>query len=233
MTNRYAVVEGTFARQIVLLKGKPCSYGKCKFCNYTLDNDLDTEKCIKFNHEILKNVTNDSCILEVINSGNVFDLPKETLAQIKDICIKKEIKILYFESYLNELKNFAEIRNYFNMVEIRFRIGLETYDDRFRKVLGKGFIVANQIDRLKANYYSACLMVCIKGQTRDQILNDLTQVQKDFTTATINVFVTNGTGFETDFKLKEWFLKEIYPTIKDNPQLEILVDNKDLGVFEQ
>ena len=38
MDNRYSKIVKKNPREIVLLKGKPCIYGKCNFCNYIEDN---------------------------------------------------------------------------------------------------------------------------------------------------------------------------------------------------
>ena len=35
---RYSKVTAKNQREIVLLKGRPCVWGRCAFCDYTLDN---------------------------------------------------------------------------------------------------------------------------------------------------------------------------------------------------
>lgn len=61
----------------------------------------------------------------------------------------------------------------------------------------------------------------------------LNQGLENFNLTTISVFIENGTSIKRDESLVKWFITEIYPNIKDNPKLEILIDNKDFGVYVQ
>ena len=84
-----------------------------------------------------------------------------------------------------------------------------------------------------SKFYSCCLLICTAGQTRDQIINDIETALKYFKEITINVFINNDTTIKKDEKLVKWFLAEIYPSLSKEKNIEILVDNKDLGVFVQ
>ena len=68
-----------------MLKGKPCKWGKCSFCDYIEDNSTDEDLNDKINFDILSNITGEYGVLEVINSGNVFELSQKTLNYIKEI----------------------------------------------------------------------------------------------------------------------------------------------------
>ena len=94
---RYNKIENKHKREIVLLKSFPCKYGKCSFCNYIEDNSIDENEINRVNLEVLKEITGEYGVLEVINSGSVFELPKQTLAEIKKIVIEKNIKTLYLK----------------------------------------------------------------------------------------------------------------------------------------
>ncbi|MBQ3437882.1 MAG: radical SAM protein [Fusobacterium sp.] len=234
---RYSKIEGKFQREIVLLKSFPCVYGKCNFCNYIEDNSLNENEINSVNFEVLKEITGEYKILEIINSGSVFELPKETLKKIREIVYKKNIKILYFEVYYSYLNRLDEIINFFNEdreVEIRFRMGIETFDNDFRiRVYGKNFLLnSNILKNLSEKIYSVCLLVGTKGQTREMIKNDIEIGLKYFKTLTVNVFVNNGTKIERDDELVKWLVHEM-SYLFEHDKIEILIDNKDLGVFEQ
>ena len=94
---RYSKINTKNKREIVLLKGKPCVYGKCTFCNYIEDNSEDENEINNINFEVLENITGEYGVLEVINSGSVFELPKETLEKIKKWLTKKILDKLAFE----------------------------------------------------------------------------------------------------------------------------------------
>jgi hypothetical protein len=46
----------------------------------------------------------------------------------------------------------------------------------------------------------------------------------------VNIFCNNTTPVKRDDALVKWFNAEVYPFIKDDPRIEILIDNTDLGV---
>lgn len=94
---RYNKITNKNPREIVLLKGKPCAWGKCRFCDYIDDNSRDIDTINDLNYEILSRVTGELGVLEVINSGSCFELPKETLKMIKDIIIEKQIHRLFLK----------------------------------------------------------------------------------------------------------------------------------------
>lgn len=233
---RYNKIEDRLRkREIVLLKGLPCDYGKCSFCNYILDNTTDEKVIMETNKEVLSKITGEFKVLEVINSASVFELPKETLIMIRDIANEKGIEIIYFEAYFGYVKRLDEIREFFEGIEIRFIIGIETFDNNYRiKTLKKNFYLTDRIfEKVKKEYYTVLLLICTVGQTKEQILNDIKMGIENFKLTTISVFVENGTIIKRDYELVKWFVNEIYPNIKDREDVEILIDNKDFGVYVQ
>jgi len=183
--------------------------------------------------EVLKNVTGEYGILEVINSGSVFEIPQKSLLEIKTIATDRNIKILYFEFYYGYVKRLNEIIYYFNNFEVRFIMGLETFDNNFRiNVYNKNFRLNNEdYLSLSKKVFSICLLVCVKGQSREMIDNDIALGLKYFRHITVNVFIDNGTSVTADPELKSWFVDK-YSFLKSDPRVDFLVDNKDLGVFE-
>ncbi|EHO81020.1 MULTISPECIES: radical SAM protein [Fusobacterium] len=231
---RYNKITDKHQREIVLLKSFPCKYGKCSFCNYIEDNSLDEKEIDNVNMEVLKEITGEYGVLEVINSGSVFELTPKTLEEIKRVVIEKNIKVLYFEIYYGYIKRLEEIKKYFSGVEIRFRMGVETFDNEFRiKVYNKNFVMEeDEIAEVSKKLFSVCLLVCVKGQTREMIEKDIEIALKNFKGVTINIFINNGTIIERDDELVKWFIEK-YSYLTSDDRVELLLDNKDLGVFEQ
>lgn len=231
---RYSKVDSGNMREVVLLKSYPCAYGKCSFCNYIEDNSLDENLMEEINFETLSEVTGEFRALEVINSGSVFELPKSTLEKIRDVVKLKNIEILYFEIYYGYHKRLQEIKDLFSGVEIRFRMGIETFDNEFRCVIyNKNFrLEERELLELGNKLYSVCLMICTQGQTREMIEKDIELGLKYFQSITINIFIDNGTVVKRDNELVQWFIEK-YAYLRENPRIELLIDNKDLGVFEQ
>ena len=234
MESRYSKILEKNQREIVLLKSFPCSYGKCSFCNYINDNSLNEDEMNTLNFDILSKVTGEFSSLEVINSGSVFELPAATLKQIVAIVKEKNIKIIYFEIYYGYHKRLIEIISLFPNTEVRFRTGIETFDNDFRKnIYNKNFSLDEAaLLNLSQNIYSTCLLICVQGQTREMIEEDIRIGLKYFKSITINIFINNETKIKRDEELFNWFIKK-YSHLKNHPQIELLIDNKDLGVFKQ
>lgn len=225
---RYSVVENKKPREIVLLKGHPCIWGRCAFCDYIDDNSENEEEMAEFNSEVLKNVTGFKGVLEVINSGSVFELPKKTLFEIKEIVKEKGIKLLFFESYWSYRDRLDEMRQFFG-VPIIFKNGVETFNDYFRNnVLKKGTVFSGP-EEVAKYFDSICLMVGIQGQTKEMIDYDMECLQKYFKHGCVNVFIDNTTNIKADNELIKWF-RDKYSYLDENPNIEVLWNNTDFGV---
>ena len=116
--DRYSEITNKNQREIVLLKGFPCIWGKCSFCDYIDDNSNLEEEMNKLNLKVLKNVTGKYGVLEVINSGSCFELPKDTLEKIKCIIKEKNIKKLFLESHWSYKNRLKEMREYFEKATV-------------------------------------------------------------------------------------------------------------------
>ncbi len=226
--NRYSVIENKFPREILLLKGFPCVWGKCTFCDYILDNSISEEEINKINFEILEKVTGKYKVIEVINSGSSFELPKKTLHKIKEIIKEKGIEKLFLESHLCYKNKVKEMREYFE-IPIIFKIGVETFDFKFRNEFLNKNAKFKTVKELKEYFDSPCIMVGIKGQTREQIDKDMNIILNNFNHSTVNVFVENSTKIKRDENLVKWF-KEKYKFLDENTKIEVLYNNTDFGV---
>ena len=228
--NRYNLITKKNAREIVLLKGHPCAWGKCTFCDYISDNSQNEAEMTRLNAQILANVTGQTGVLEVINSGSCFELPKDTLYRIRQIIQEKKIHRLFFESHWMYRHRLQEMREFMG-IPITFKIGVETFDYEFReKVLNKHALFQTP-QEVAAYFESPCIMVCIKGQTKEMIDNDIRLLKKYFQLGTINIFNNNSTAIKQDPALLQWFQKK-YAYLDKDPSIEVLYQNTDFGVGE-
>ena len=226
--DRYSEINNKNKREIVLLKGFPCKWGKCSFCDYTLDNDNDEDDMNRLNFEVLENITGKYKVLEVINSGSCFELPKNTLDRIKSIIIEKNIDKLFLESHWCYKNRLDEMRRFFN-IPIIFKTGVESFDYNFRNNFLKKNAKFKTVDELKTYFDSPCMMVGIKGQTKEMIDKDMDIVLNNFEHATINVFINNTSSIKRDEELVTWF-KEKYKFLDENEKIEVLYNKTDFGV---
>ena len=226
--DRYNKITNKNNREIVLLRAFPCIWGKCSFCDYIDDNGRDEDELNNLNKEVLDNITGEFGVLEVINSGSCFEIPKETMNYIKKIVDEKKIKLLFFESHWCYRNRLDEIKNFFN-VPIVFKIGVETFDYDFRNNFLNKNAKFKDAKEVSEKFQSVCLMVGIKGQTKEMIRKDIEILLENFKYGTINVFVNNTTSIKRDEELVQWFRKE-YSYLDDYPTIEVLYHNTDFGV---
>ncbi|UWD47515.1 radical SAM protein [Clostridioides difficile] len=226
--DRYSEIINKNQREIVLLKSFPCIWGRCSFCDYIDDNSNLEEEMNKLNFEVLKNITGKYGVLEVINSGSCFEIPKGTLERIKKIIKERNIKKLFLESHWSYKNRLKEMRDYFE-IPIIFKIGVETFDYDFRNnFLNKNARFKTPED-VKEYFDSPCIMVGIKGQTKEMIDNDIDIILNTFEKATVNVFINNSSKIKRDEELVKWFINK-YEFLNENPNIEVLYNNTDFGV---
>lgn len=226
---RYSRVINKNPREIVLLKSRPCKWGRCFFCDYIDDNCCDNNSIIQFNRNVLNNVTGEFKKLEVVNSASVFELPKECLKDIKDIVLDKGIEKLYFESHYSYKNRLHEITNFFKGIDVVYKCGIETFDNDFRNnYLNKGAYF-NDYTEVSKFFKSICLLIGIKGQTKEIIARDIKIAEENFEHCCINIYVENTTPVKRDEELISWFKQE-YSYLENNENIEILWNNTDFGI---
>ena len=225
---RYSHILEKDKREIVLLKSRPCIWGKCSFCDYIEDNDVDQKENKKINDEVLNKITGQYGVLEVINSGSFFELPDETIERIYKIIGEKKIKRLYIEAHYLYKKKIKALREKFK-IEIIVKTGIETFNDEMRNnVLNKN-VHFDKIEEILEDFDSPCLMVGIQGQTKEMIRKDIEILTKYFDHGTINIYRNNSTPIKRDEELIKWFDKE-YHDLKNDKKYDYLGIPTDFGV---
>lgn len=228
--NRYSIVRGKNPRELVLLKSRPCRWGRCFFCDYINDNQKEGSTNL-INLEILNCVTGETGELEVINSGSVFELEKETLERIREVVEQKNIVRLSFETHYAYRHRLKEIETMFQGVDIRFKCGIESFDAHYRnQILNKG-VYFDQPEEVRRYFSSICLLIGVEGQTKDVIREDLRIAEDLFDRVCVNIYQNNTTPVRRDEELITWFLTQYQEKMRTEP-FELLVENTDYGVGE-
>ena len=129
--------------------------------------------------------------------------------------------------YRHHLASFAR---QFAPAKVKFRCGIETFDIELRNRWNKGISPNVTPEDIAQHFQGVCLLCCTQGETKDHIINDITIAQQYFEYMSVNLFCNNGTSLKRDEELARWFEQELYPTLKDNPKIEILLNNTVLGV---
>ena len=225
--DRYALISTKMPREFVLLQGTGCRWRKCTFCDY----HEDVSKCpFEVNEPVLRQVTGRYGVLDVINSGSAMELDEETITLIKEVVKEKKIHTLWFEAHYMYRKKLASFAEQFAPAKVKFRCGVETFDTVLRDAWKKGIPSSVSVLDIARYFQGICLLCCTQGETKEHILKDIELAKAHFEYFSVNVFCDNHTPIKQDKELASWFAKEIYPMIKDDPQIEVLMENTDLGV---
>ncbi|MBR1779394.1 MAG: radical SAM protein [Clostridia bacterium] len=225
--NRYALIERKFPREMLLLVGRGCRWSKCTFCDYY--NDVHLEP-FKMNKEVLAKVSGRFGVLDVINSGSCFELDAETLALIKKTAKEKHIHTIWFECHWMYRDSLEEMRGFFDNIEVKFRLGVETFNHKLRRKWNKGIPKEASVKEIARKFDGICLLIGIKGQTKHTVRRDIKYSKRYFEYFSVNVFNKNSTDTKIDEKLISWFKDKIHPKLKKCKNVEILIKNTDLGL---
>ena len=224
---RYSLIKEKFPREFLLLQGYGCRWAKCTFCDYHTDNSLNP---FEVNRKVLEQVTGEYGVLDIINSGSAMELDADTIDAIKKTVLAKGIKTIWFEAHYMYRHRLADFARQFAPAEVKFRCGIESFDPTLRTRWNKGVPADVAPDDVARYFKGVCLLCCTTGDRKERILGDIAIAKKHFEYFSVNLFCNNGTSIKRDEKLCEWFVKEVYPALKDEPRAEVLIENIDLGV---
>lgn len=229
---RYGRITEKRKREIVLLRGKGCAYGKCAFCDYYLDKCCDEWENFDLNSRVLARVTGEFSDLEIINSGSVFELDIATLDLIKRICRDKNISVIHFESHYLYREQIYQLRREFDAFDLKLKLGLETFDYDLREnYLNKG-IKERDARRIAKVFDEANFLFDVRGQTLDSMRKDIELGLELFERICINVMCENSSSVKPDRRVIDDFINYIYPNYVDDGRVDILINNTDFGVGE-
>ena len=223
---RYSRIDEGLKREFLLLQGTGCKWRKCTFCDYYAD--VSTEP-FAVNKPILESVTGVYHTLDIINSGSAMEFDEKTIALIAETVEKKGITDLWFEAhwmYRNELQTFSE---HFPC-RVHYRTGVESFNPELRLKWKKGIGRDVTPDMIRAYFDGVCLLVGLKGQTKEDIITSVEIAEKYFDYYSINLFCPNSSSEERDDELSRVFLTELVPLFRKGRKAEILIENTDLGV---
>jgi len=226
---RYSKYRGKLPREVLLLRGLPCIWSRCSFCDYIDDNASDLHLIESVAEENLAKVTGEFGRLMVINSGSIQELPLSVRRKIRDVIRARGIAEFWTESYWAYRKEYEQTRRFFE-VDTHLFLGVETFDDRLRNgVLNKAMHWADPAE-VAAATDSICLLIGFRGQTRDIIRRDVDILLSRFKYGIVNLFTENRLSRDLmDEDIKGWF-KEEFAWLEDEPNVNVLWQNTDFGV---
>lgn len=225
--DRYSVIHTKLQREFLLLQGLGCKWGRCAFCDYhndTSDSPYDVNK------PVLERVTGVYGVLDIINSGSAMEFDIRTVEHIKRVIKEKNIHTVWFEAHYMYRHKLSDFAARFAPARVKFRCGIESFDPSLRRLWNKGVQADVTADDVAKYFQGVCLLCCTDGDSKERIVSDIEIAKRHFEYFSVNLFCNNSTAVKRNSDLAELFIREIYPLIKDDPAIEVLMENTDLGV---
>ena len=117
-------------------------------------------------------------------------------------------------------------------VRLHVKIGVETFDADYReRVLDKGIDAADPAE-IAADFDDCCLLFGPAGQTAESMARDIRTGLAYFGPSMRQIMVPNTTSVKPDQAARDAFIHQVYPLYRDEPRVDILLDNTDFGVGE-
>ena len=228
--DRYSKITEKQSREIVLLRGRGCAFPTCAFCDYHDDKCSDDQANFKLNKQVLDCVTGEFGEIEVINSGSVFELDRQTRAYLAEICADCGISTIHFEAHYNYRNRLDALREEFNPFNLKMKIGIETFDAPFREnVLHKG-IAETDPAKICRGFQEGNFLFGITGQTQASMERDIELGLAHLERICLNIMTENTTSIKPDAQVIRVFVENIMPRYRDNQRVDILLNNTDFGV---
>ena len=224
---RYSLIEEGFKREFLLLQGKGCKWRRCTFCDYHSDFSSTP---FEVNKAVLEKVSGKYGILDIINSGSCFELDSSTLSLIREKANEKGIHTIWFETHWMYRNQLDRMRSLFPGIRLKFRVGVESFNGKLRKTWDKGIDESVTPKEIASYFDGCCLLVGVKGETREDILSDIELANKYFEYFSVNLFCPNSTSVEVDDDLALFVKSEVRKMLEGNTKAELLIENTDLGV---
>lgn len=228
--DRYSKILEKQQREIVLLRGRGCAFPQCTFCDYHDDKSSDDQANFLLNKSVMDQVTGEFGEIEIINSGSVFELDKQTRAYIRQICAERGIHTIHFEAHYLFHNRIPALRQEFAGFSLIMKTGVETFDYQFREnVLRKG-IPEKDPAIICADFQEGNFLFGISGQTKESMELDIELGLANLDRICINIMTENTTAIKPDSQVIATFVNEIMPRYADDPRVDILLNNTDFGV---
>lgn len=229
---RYSIIKDKNPREIVLLRGRGCRYKRCAFCDYHEDASPDVDANFAVNRKALAMVTGQCGVLEVINSGSFCELDGNTMDLIVETCQRCGISTVHFECHWLYRNFIPDLRKRFaeKGITVKIKTGIETFDAEYRENVMKKGVREQNPEIISQGFDECCLLFGLPGQTVESMKADIETGLKYFDRVCVNIMVENSASLQPDYDVRAAFMSDIYPFYKDNPRVDILLENTDFGV---
>ena len=121
---------------ILILKGFPCSWGKCIFCPFILDQSTNVRDVMLTNRELIKRAIRIVDVkgyrrVAVFNGGSFHELPFDTIEKLSKLARDRIFEIEERPEFVT-FNSIKFILGMYDLEKLVIRIGFEVIDEKIR-----------------------------------------------------------------------------------------------------
>lgn len=132
-------------RLTLILQGSPCSYGKCRFCPFAIEQSMSVKKIIETNRKIIEQAVKlvekedkQPERISIFNGGSFTELPMDTVIRLAPLSRGRAVDVELIPTLI-DAHTVSSIKKMLDASILYVRTGFEVYDEKARFSLGKEF----------------------------------------------------------------------------------------------
>ena len=143
MLGTFSINDKLGKRLVVILKGFPCSWGRCSFCPFAMEQSFNIRDVIFTNRRIINKALKilekeDHKRIAIFNGSSFHELPYDTIERLRELAKGRIFEIESRSEYIT-ISSIEALLSYYEPEKLIIRIGFEVYDERIREnLLNKG-----------------------------------------------------------------------------------------------
>jgi uncharacterized Fe-S cluster-containing MiaB family protein len=147
---------GVFAqgdKMTIILQGLPCSWGKCVFCPFALEQTVNLNQLLENNKKIIdkavSKIGEDIRRVVVFNGGSFSELPLDTVLRLAPLAKDRVFEIEERSEFV-DLGSVERLYRMFEPRKIVIRVGFEVIDEKIRNEYLRKGMSDNEMYRLSS-----------------------------------------------------------------------------------
>lgn len=139
MIGVFSINDKLGKRLVIILKGLPCSWRRCSFCPFAMEQSSSIRDVILTNRRIIDNALRilkdeDYRRVAVFNGSSFHELPYDTIERLRDLSEGRIFEIESRSGYIT-MNSIRALLDFYKPEKLIIRIGFEVYDEVIRETL--------------------------------------------------------------------------------------------------
>ncbi len=139
-------------RLVVILKGFPCSWGRCTFCPFALEQSFNLSEVMGTNRRIVKEAIEVAeregyRRVAVFNGSSFHELLYDTVEKLRPLARGRIFEVEERSEYVTK-ESIDALLQYYSPERLVIRVGFEVFDERIREELLRKGMPNSEVFRL-------------------------------------------------------------------------------------